>query len=111
MSRVIAFVVAMVASFSSMAVAAGSDCNPSLASGICPKAVICGFSVLSALDEKVENTYQRLLNQRTGPSAERLKSDQRAWLELRNACACDASCLEREYQHRATELERIDAKP
>ena len=111
MSSVIVLVAAMLAIFSSMAAAAGFDCNPSSTNGLCPKAVICGVSVLWELDGKVENTYHHLLSQRTGASAELLKSDQRAWLELRNACACDASCLEREYQRRATELERIDAKP
>jgi uncharacterized protein len=111
MSRVIVFIAAMVGISTSMAAAAEFDCNPSSTSGLCPKAVICGVSVLWELDGKVENTYHRLLSQRTGASAELLKSDQRAWLELRNACACDAACLEREYQRRATELERIDRKP
>jgi uncharacterized protein len=110
MFRVVVFIVAMHAIIST-AFAASFGCNPSLGNGVCPEAVICGLSELSKLDERVDSTYQRLLRQHAGGSAERLKSDQSAWLASRNDCGCDSSCIAREYQRRAAELGHIDARP
>jgi uncharacterized protein len=110
MFRAIVYVVALHATFS-MAFAASSGCNSSSGNGVCPEAVICGLSELSTLDEKVDKAYQTMLGQRTGAAAEQLKSEQQAWLASRNACGCDPTCIEREYQHRVAELDRVAASP
>jgi uncharacterized protein YecT (DUF1311 family) len=79
----------------SMAFAVTFDGDPYLHNGACPEAVICSLSELSTLGERLGNTYQTLLGQRTGAPAAQLKSDQRAWLASRNS-DCDSSCIERD---------------
>jgi uncharacterized protein len=108
MLGVVAFVVAMLATLTTVS-AANFDCPPFLRNGACPQSVICAVARLSTLEDQVGTVYQRLLHQSVGATADRLKSDQRSWLVSRNACGCDPSCIERAYQRRAKDLEHVKA--
>jgi uncharacterized protein YecT (DUF1311 family) len=105
MVRVAAFGIAMFAALP-VAFAASFDCAPYMRKRACPETVICATPELSAFDQRMAAKYQSLLSQRSGVSAERLKSDQRTWLGSRNACGCDASCIAREYKRRADDMDR-----
>jgi len=63
---------------------------------------LCGSVALAAWDRSVAQAW-REARQRRGDDLARLQTEQRAWLQQRNACAADAACLHDRMQ------ERVDA--
>jgi uncharacterized protein len=59
---------------------------------------VCSDWTLSTFDEVLAQRYLTVLAEESDP--ERTKSDQRKWLDLRNACSADHACLRRAYEAR-----------
>jgi uncharacterized protein len=57
------------------------------------------------MDEQMATLYFRLTNQAPGWMASKIKSQQRSWINGRNACGYDARCLRRAYSRRINQLE------
>ncbi|GEM_PF-558424 len=85
-------------SFATGAHAASFDCAK--ASTLVEKA-ICSDAKLSELDDSLMKAYKKALA--SSPDASGLKSQQRAWLTVRNKCV-DASCLNHAYADRLNAL-------
>lgn len=79
--------------------AAGFDCARAKTS---TEKAICADSGLSSLDEVLELMYSSALRNAATPDA--IRSEQRAWLQLRNACGSDSACLQEAYQQRLAAL-------
>jgi uncharacterized protein len=84
--------------------AASFDCRPYDRTGQCPEAVICETPKLSQLDSEMADQYFQLKDSLRRRKARALKREQKAWLEDRDDCGCDATCIEAEYQRRLDEL-------
>jgi len=69
----------------------------------CPESVICDTPMLSRLDDTMAGLYYQIRGMASKPAAGILLRNQRAWLDLRNSCGCNATCLESAY------AKRIDA--
>ena len=63
---------------------------------------ICATPSLSALDEKLAQTYKAA--QATAAAPDQLKSEQRAWLKDTKGCNTNVECLERAYNARIAQL-------
>ena len=59
---------------------------------------ICGHRRLSTLDERMAELYGRLWAKLDDDNREGLRDYQRMFLETRNACRHDATCIEGAYQ-------------
>lgn len=79
--------------------AAGFDCARAKTP---TEQAICADSGLSSLDEVLEVMYGSAL--RTADAPHVPKSEQRAWLQVRNACGSDSMCLREAYQRRLAAL-------
>jgi len=77
--------------------AAGFDCSQ--ASG-CVEEVICATPQLSRLDSRMSNLYNRLQALTNRRGGHRLLNSQRAWLDNRDGCGCNANCLVSMYDSR-----------
>jgi uncharacterized protein len=64
--------------------------------------LICTNPALSTLDLKLAEAYKAA--QAPSPDAGKLKSEQIAWIKERKTCGSDATCLERSYTSRISEL-------
>src|SRR6266511_3913872 len=83
--------------------AATFDCNK--ASTFAEKAV-CSDSRLSAMDDELGRLYKGALA--GTPNNETVKSDQRAWLSLRDRCR-DSDCIKKAYADRISALKGSSA--
>ena len=83
--------------------AATFDCNK--ASTFAEKAV-CSDSRLSAMDDELGRLYKGALA--GTPNNETLKSDQKAWLSLRDQCQ-DSNCIKKAYADRISALKGSSA--
>ncbi|ELY3761728.1 DUF1311 domain-containing protein [Cronobacter universalis] len=90
------------------AVAASFDCDKA---GTPVEHAICQQQPLGELDSKINDSYLRATGSMTAQDAAALRTEQRAWLKTRNACAGNASelkaCLTASMKPRAEQLERI----
>jgi len=81
----------------------------------CSKAVyddekaICSNEELNALDERLGNMYQDLMKNILPDSAQKIKAEQKAWLEHRkSACGSNIGCLIETYQDRIDALSKYE---
>lgn len=68
--------------------------------------VICNDARLGDLDKTLSETIHALQNRLGQRQSTTLSVTQRIWLEQRNACQNDQTCIERTYQQRIDELQR-----
>lgn len=87
---------------------AGFDCRPYFQTRTCPEIVICDTPKLSASDDQLSDAYDVLMKRLPASRAARLRNDQRAWLDQRKRCACDADCISSLYEQRLQELDEFD---
>ena len=73
--------------------------NCAQASG-CTEAVICETPQLSRLDSRMARLYGALQDSSSLGGATGLLGSQRAWLESRDSCGCNANCLVSKYESR-----------
>ena len=77
--------------------------------------VICSDSELSALDIRMRDTYERARKLATADDREALHRDQTAWIERRNTCRFEKTCIRNAYvEHLATlaaEIKRLAGSP
>jgi uncharacterized protein YecT (DUF1311 family) len=66
--------------------------------------VICNSPSLSRLDEQLAEVYEDALAGRSTSQRDRLRTEQRDWVELRRNCRRRRSCIKRLYQDRLAEL-------
>ncbi|MBT9287830.1 lysozyme inhibitor LprI family protein [Prosthecodimorpha staleyi] len=104
--RLVATTLLLLAAGTVAASAAGFDCRPYYASRTCPEIVICDTPQISAQDDQMSQVYRLLMNRLPASRAVRLRDDQRAWLDQRNGCGCDANCVLNAYDRRLNELDR-----
>lgn len=81
------------------------DCDVALAEA---EDLICRNSALARQDRELAALYDRLLSETAEEDKWLLRREQRAWLELRNACVDELhteACLERAYSDRTSALE------
>jgi len=64
--------------------------------------IICANPALSALDEKLAQTYKSA--QASSADPDQLKNEQRTWLKETKSCNADIECLERAYTARIGQL-------
>ncbi|MYO03860.1 hypothetical protein DCI99_25405, partial [Salmonella enterica subsp. enterica serovar Typhimurium] len=90
------------------AIGASFDCDKA---GTPVEHAICQQTSLGELDSKISDSYLRATSSMTAQDAAALRTEQRAWLKTRNACAGNASelnaCLMATMKPRAEQLERI----
>ena len=85
---------ALVAALTATPVLAASfDCRPYVRNRACPEMVICSTPQLSAMDDRMGAAYDLLMKRVPVSQALRLRDEQRFWLDRRNCCGCDASCI------------------
>lgn len=65
---------------------------------------VCANPELNRLDEELAVLYRSLLNELPFRQAERVRQDQRSWLQARNSCGADVRCLRARYQERLARL-------
>jgi len=77
--------------------------------------VICSDSELSALDIRMRDTYERARKLAIADDREALHRDQTAWIERRNTCRFEKTCIRNAYvEHLATlaaEIKRLAGSP
>jgi uncharacterized protein len=78
--------------------AASFNCQPYLARGTCPEALICSESRLSRLDETMASLYQDARSKMSDSLTTGFRNYQREWLARRGQCGCDFKCLDSEYR-------------
>jgi uncharacterized caspase-like protein/uncharacterized protein len=61
---------------------------------------ICNNPELSILDNELDRLYSRTAKKSNPTQKQALLSEQRRWLELRDACSTDVRCLENQYRTR-----------
>jgi uncharacterized protein len=66
----------------------------------CTEAVICATPQLSSLDSRMSSLYGELQSFASRRGARRLLNSQRAWLDNRDSCGCNANCLVSSYTSR-----------
>lgn len=88
------------------ATAASFDCRPYQRSRTCPEVVICDTRRLSEADDRMSLAYAQRMRQLPDRLSVGLRADQRDWLAERNACGCDALCIQRAYDDRIRMLDR-----
>jgi uncharacterized protein YecT (DUF1311 family) len=72
--------------------------------------LVCHDPGLAELDVTLANTYQATMSRLSPSDQQRLKRDENAWLQQRNACAGSASmrgCVAQAYRARIAQLERF----
>ncbi|MEM8555430.1 MAG: lysozyme inhibitor LprI family protein, partial [Pseudomonadota bacterium] len=74
---------------------------------------ICGNAELAMLDLNMANAYRRTLDRLTGGDEEFVRQRQRTWIEERDACGGDETCLTTSYGQVITLLESdlVDLDP
>ena len=65
---------------------------------------ICGNAILAEMDTLMAKRYRALRNQMQKTDANLLKAEQRQWINWRDSCGADVSCLEQAYMTRMFEL-------
>lgn len=83
--------------FSNVAFSASFNCNRS---ATCTENVICETPQLSSLDSRMDRLYSDLQSNVNFRGARRLLNSQRAWLDNRDSCGCNANCLVGMYESR-----------
>lgn len=79
----------------------------------CPNAgtpterAICNTATLSTLDIEMVQIYDYLMSIANSTSRSWLRSDQGAWLQRRDSCGGNASCIEYEYRVRIQRLQQL----
>ena len=66
----------------------------------CTEHVICQTPQLSRLDSRMTRLYDELQDMASRRGARRLLNSQRAWLDNRDSCGCNANCLVGMYESR-----------
>ncbi len=65
---------------------------------------ICSSEILSSLDLKLSVTYKAYLEKGGKTAAQKTKTEQKSWVETRNSCKDDLSCLQKSYEGRILAL-------
>lgn len=90
----------------SVATSASFSCMETQSMSTAEQAV-CSSRRLGALDERLDSWYRRALERaRYFEQTSRVRGEQRAWLERRDACGGNAWCLRRTYRVRIEQLRR-----
>ena len=85
--------------------AASFDCS---ASGLTPnEKTICGNLTLNDDDVKMATMYTMLKGLFAMGVSGNMADDQKAWLKTREACGTDVSCIEKAYQVRIGQLQKL----
>ena len=94
-------------SFGSMAKAASFNCNKATTE---TEIAICSDPELSALDERLSGVYVRgrQITKNVSGSNLEIQNNQIGWLNKRNQCGSETSCLLLAYQTRLEELKEFD---
>ena len=91
--------------FSAPANAASFDCS---ASGLTPnEKTICSNLTLNDDDVKMATMYTMLKGLFAMGVSGNMADDQKAWLKTREACGTDVSCIEKAYQTRINQLQKL----
>ncbi|MHA7970814.1 lysozyme inhibitor LprI family protein [Rhizobium sp. CAU 1783] len=91
--------------FSSAASAASFDCNRQ---GLAADEVaICENRDLNDLDVKMVTTFELISGLLPMGNRGELQDQQSAWLRQRQDCGADVDCLERAYEDRITQINRV----
>lgn len=91
--------------FSSAASAASFDCNrQGLAAD---ETAICENRNLNDLDVKMVTTFELISGLLPMGNRGELQDQQSAWLTQRQNCGADVDCLERAYEDRITQINRV----
>jgi uncharacterized protein YecT (DUF1311 family) len=72
-----------------------------------PETAICSNSMLSQLDIQMEAIFGALVQSRSASSIASIRVSQRAWVQRRNFCGSDMSCLRQLYEGRIQELNSL----
>jgi uncharacterized protein len=88
--------------------AASFDCRPYHRARSCPETIVCSTPELSRMDDRVARLYNVRLRALSFRQAARLTDEQRDWLDSRNACGCNASCILRHYETRIEDLRHYE---
>lgn len=97
------FVVAVSCLFAltSGALAQSLDCSDRLRAD---EQAICDSSILSRLDERLTEAFENAISERSKTQRERIRNEQRDWVELRRNCRGRRSCIRRLYRDRLAEF-------
>ena len=82
---------------SNAALSASFNCNRATT---CTENVICETPKLSTLDSRMDRLYSDLQGNANYRGVRRLLNSQRAWLDNRDSCGCNANCLVGMYESR-----------
>jgi uncharacterized caspase-like protein/uncharacterized protein len=66
---------------------------------------VCGDAELAQLDVQLNAAYGRVADRLNAAAKKTLLAEQKVWLDARNACAGDVSCLKAQYASRVRRLE------
>lgn len=88
-----------------MTQAAGFDCAKAQTK---TEKLICGNRQASQLDKDMQSVYQEAQTHTADPAS--LKTDQRQWLKMRDACT-DVACIVQTYRTRQTTLKTLLTEP
>jgi len=97
------FVVALscLSALTSGALAQSFDCSDRLRAD---EQAICDSSILSRLDERLAEAFENAIAERSETQRERIRNEQRDWVELRRNCRGRRSCIRRLYRDRLAEF-------
>lgn len=93
------------AALASGANAQSFDCSDRLAPD---EQAICDSPALSRLDLELSDVYEDALSRASENERDRLRSEQRDWIEARQGCRSRETCLNRLYRDRISELEDLN---
>lgn len=68
---------------------------------------LCGNPELSRLDTTLGEHYRRAMDKLQGAPRDALRNSQRAWLQTRNACGSDVTCLQPLLSQRVVEVGKL----
>ncbi|MEQ8825342.1 MAG: lysozyme inhibitor LprI family protein [Filomicrobium sp.] len=89
--------------FTSTANAQGFDCRDRLSPD---EETICESEVLQRLDDELNEIYEDALAYTSDDRRDRLRDEQRSWIETRGNCRRRENCIEQLYRDRIAELEQ-----
>jgi len=68
---------------------------------------ICNDCALAQLDVKLATLYEVATSLVAMGQRGEIQGDQRNWLKARHSCGSDTGCIERDYNERIAELQRV----
>lgn len=86
------------------ALSASFNCNKA---STCTENVICETPQLSSLDSRMDQLYYDMRADVNRRGARRILNSQRAWLDNRDACGCNANCLVGMYESRIQQFNNV----